>query len=656
MKTIPLAPKQDFLDRVGSAAPIKAVAELIWNSLDAKANRVDVTYKFNGLDSLEEIVVKDDGMGIDAEKVEILFGGIGESWKRDRVRFEGRTLHGKKGEGRFKAFSLGSLVEWRTVCKNDTYKKYTITGRSSPCSFSYSDAEDDLGPTYTEVVITNLKEKGLGVLYAKDAPLEFAKIFALYLSKNPTVQLTINGQRIIPSDYFRQVVVKSLTPIKTTDGKEHNVVLEILDWIQPVERGISLCDSSGIELHVVEAKIRAKGLNFTVQLKSDYFTELDKENRLMLDELEPSVSELVHEARECARGYVRERKAEEQANIVAQWKEEDIYPYAEKSDLSPIEKAERQVFDIIGVNVEDYLPEFDEADKKQRKFTFRLLAQAITNNPESLQTIITDVLDLKKEAQDDLADLLKKTDLTSVIKSAKTVANRLDFLTGLRNLLFDKSTKTSLLERDQLHKILEKEAWLFDENFALTVSEATLEEVLQIHIAELGKRCDDDSSVTREDGGRGRVDLMFSLVNQPKIGLKDHLIVELKRPSKKIDKEVLGQIQSYAFAVANDPRFDKATTHWKFIVVSDELDDYAKMQAQQQNRPEGLIFVSPDNRIEVWALDWAKILHDAEARLQFINQTLSYNADRESSRKYLSDKYEQFIPRLPVKADVSNDN
>ena len=514
-----------------------------------------------------------------------------------------------------------------------------------PCSFSYSDPQSASEPTGTKVVISHLKEKGLGVLLAEGAPLEFAKIFAQYLCKYPDVQLTINGQKIIPSDYFRLVDVHSLRTIKAADGKSNDVVMEILEWIPPVERGISLCDSSGIELHTLEAKLRAKGLNFTIQLKSDYFANLNKENLLILDELDPGVHNLVEEAREYTRGYVRSKKAEEQAGIVAQWKEEDIYPYAEKSDLSPVEKAERQVFDIIGVNVEDYLPDFERADQKQRKFTFRLLAQAITNNPESLQTIISDVLDLKKEDQDDLADLLKKTNLVNVIKSAKIVANRLDFLTGLQNLLFDKETKASLLERDQLHKILEKEAWLFDENFALTVSEATLKEVLDAHLSLLGKRCDDDSDVTREDGRGGRVDLMFSLVNRPKIGLRDHLIVELKRPSQKINAEVLGQIQSYAFAVSKDPRFDKTTTRWKFIAVSNDLDDFADMQTHQKDRPEGLVFADADAHIEVWAFKWTTILHDAEARLQFINQTLSYNADRESAKEYLQKAHERFIPK-----------
>jgi len=192
------------------------------------------------------------------------------------------------------------------------------------------------------------------------------------------------------------------------------------------------------------------------------------------------------------------------------------------------------VFDILAVNVQSYLPLFDVADVKSRKFTFRLLAQAIRENPESVQKIIAEVLGLKKDEQDDLAELLKQTSLSSIISSARIVANRLDFLNGLENLLFDKESKKKLLERDQLHKILENEAWLFDEEFSLAGSELRLEEVLNQHLDKLGKREDDPDPVEVGEGKTGRVDLMLQKAIQPRTGEYDYLIVELKRPSKKI--------------------------------------------------------------------------------------------------------------------------
>jgi hypothetical protein len=45
--------------------------------------------------------------------------------------------------------------------------------------------------------------------------------------------------------------------------------------------------------------------------------------------------------------------------------------------------------------------------------------------------------------------------------------------------------------------------------------------------------------------------LMLSrVVPQPKSEEREHLVIELKRPAKKIDSDVASQIESYAFAVA----------------------------------------------------------------------------------------------------------
>jgi hypothetical protein len=323
---------------------------------------------------------------------------------------------------------------------------------------------------------------------------------------------------------------------------------------------------------------------------------------------------------------------------------EQIYPYEEKTDLDPIESAERQVFDILAVNVESYLPSFEEADTKSRKFTFRLLAQAVRENPDSVQEIIGEVLGLKKDAQDELAELLRKTPLSAIISSAKIVANRLDFLVGLETLLFDTENKKRLLERDQLHKILEKEAWLFHEEFGLAGSEQRLEEVLQKHLAMLGKREDDTTPVKLPDGKTGRIDLMLQKVVQPRTGQYDYLIVELKRPKKKIDSEVLSQIESYAIAVASDERFRGVPATWTFVAVSDELDDFAKRKANQRGWPKGKVFDDAELNITVWVKEWAEVINDARARLGFVNKQLAYEADRDTAKAYLKKAHAKFIP------------
>lgn len=82
MNNIPINAKQDFLQRVSSTTSINAVAELIWNSLDAGANKIDVIFDDNGIGGLDRVTIVDDGCGIDVDKVQSLFGNLGDSWKK----------------------------------------------------------------------------------------------------------------------------------------------------------------------------------------------------------------------------------------------------------------------------------------------------------------------------------------------------------------------------------------------------------------------------------------------------------------------------------------------------------------------------------------------------------------------------------------------
>ena len=422
-KTIFISPRQDFLERISNATSINAVSELIWNGLDAGADLIRVNIQTDCLNSLETIEIYDTGSGITAEKVDLFFGDLGASWKRKQNRNQrGRALHGKNGEGRFKAFALGCNVVWETTYLGDDnqYYTYSITGKSSPTlGFTYTlPAESMTKKTGTRVLISGIN-KAHGSLVNENVINEFAKIFSNYLCKNPDITLEINGKKLNPIDYLTIAEAKDLRPLTLKDGSKATAKVEIIEWKTSIDREINLCDASGIELHSIEAKLKAKGYNFTIHIKSDYFRELDKENRLLLEELDPVIRPWVMESREFARGYFRQKKAAEQREIVQGWKDAKIYPYTDKDYLTPVEIAERQVFDIIGVSVEDYLPNFENADLTSKKFTFSLLAQAIKNNPESLQTIITEVLNLKEEQQRELAELLTKTDLRLAPKTGQ---------------------------------------------------------------------------------------------------------------------------------------------------------------------------------------------------------------------------------------------
>ena len=85
--------QQDHLSKVATSSPDKALAELIWNGLDADATKIDVSFLTNDLGT-EKIIIKDNGDGFSISQAESLFQSLGGSWKSQKEKtIGGRYLH-----------------------------------------------------------------------------------------------------------------------------------------------------------------------------------------------------------------------------------------------------------------------------------------------------------------------------------------------------------------------------------------------------------------------------------------------------------------------------------------------------------------------------------------------------------------------------------
>lgn len=358
--------------------------------------------------------------------------------------------------------------------------------------------------------------------------------------------------------------------------------------------------------------------------------------------MNPTLQAAYESAQERIKDYFRAREADAARSEIEQWKTELVYPYASEPQTT-VEEAERKVFDIVALNVNRHLPEFSESSRKTKAFQLRMLRQAIESGPEELQLILNEVLDLPERKQKELAKLLEEASLANVISASKLVADRLKFLSGLEALLFDPEHKSRLKERSQLHRILaDNNTWLFGEEFSLTVDDQSLTEVLRKHRKLIGEDTAIDRPVTRIDGKKGIVDLMLSRsVPQNRADEREHLVVELKRPTVKIGSAEITQVKDYAFAVAEDERFEGLRTRWNLWVVSNAFEPAGKREARQSDRPPGQVY--KDGNIEVWCKTWGEILEDAKSRMKFVEDHLKANIDKEASLRYLRQTYDKYL-------------
>ena len=650
-KTIQIQVQADHLASLARIRkPILAVAELVWNAVDADANRVDVRLHEDALGEIKAIEVTDDGHGMPFADAEELFSRLGGSWKRGerRSRTKNRLLHGQHGGGRFRAFGLGRVVDWHVTYDGtqglQQYKLSMIKDDLSRFKIDDEAPAPDRSRSGVAVRVSEL-ERDFRSLRSDNAVQELTQNFALYLRQYPEISIFFDGQRLDPTTVVEHSESYSL-PAIDTEGQNFEFFVEIVEWSMSGERRLFFCDAAGFPLDSRSPGIQAPGFSFTAYLKSDYFTKLLDENRLGLAELDQAADTVLASARDSMRDHFRRRASERSAGLVEQWKREDVYPYHEPPKTDS-EKVEQQVFNVVALNVNHFLPAFQESDEKSKRFQLRLLRHAVEHAPDDLSKIITEVLDLPQQKRQELASLLDRTTLSHIIGASKIITDRLEFLLGLETLVFDTDLKDRVRERRQLHRILAENAWIFGEQYHLSVDDQSLTEVLKKHVADEGQEIMIDDRVSRLNDSRGIIDLMFSR-NIQIAGSRDreHLIVELKRPNIAIKAQTITQIESYAFAVAGDGRFRDIPAKWIFWAVSGEIDNHARRKVSERGRPRGMLYQSDDPSITIWIKTWSEIINDCRTRLQFFSEKLNYAPDRDASVAHLKEAYKRYLADL----------
>jgi hypothetical protein len=654
-----IKPDNDHIARQAKAHPVQALSELIWNALDADATEVAIEIDEDKLGGIAKIFVQDNGHGMPRDEAANLFGKLGGSWKRMAMHTKARKrmLHGKEGRGRFKAFALADTVDWTVVYdKAGIPKKFDITILEREIGRVRITEETDCAGATSGVTVKLSELKGqFSVLKTENAVQDLAEIFAIYLKNYRDVTISYRGEKIDPALAIQAEWEFSLSPLIDEQGMEHPVTFEIIEWRQVTRRALYLCNAKGFPLSQVDSRFRVGDFQFSAYLKSTAIENLHQDGRLDLAEMLPVLQASVNEAKEKIKELFRERAAARTKDVVEEWKEKNLYPF-EGEPASPLEQAERRIFDIVAVTVQDASPDFEGAAPKQLALHLRLLRNAIEQSPAELQRILEEVLKLPKPKQKELAQLLDETDLSGVISAAKLVADRLKFIDALKFILFDYEAKKKLKERSQLHKILEQNTWIFGEEYHLWASDKDLTNVLKIHKAKLDSEIIIDEPVQVIGKSRGIVDLMLSR-SQRRHRANDieHLVVELKAPKVVLGAKDMMQIEGYALAVEKDARFNGVQgLKWHFWLVSDEYDEAVEARIQGSRDPRRRLITERPG-VSVGVKTWGEIIAENQARLQFIKEALEHRADDGQALAFLQDRHGELLEGVIVE-DADNEN
>lgn len=632
MTILTVKAQQDHLQKIaGTRDPVKALAEFVWNALDADATQVDVELERNALGGIEGIKILDNGDGISCAQAGRDFENVGASWKRKTPRTrKQRAMHGKEGQGRLRFFSLASKATWITNYQ-DGDRIFKLTIEIAAGSLQKADVSDpepaERADTGTSVILTPLKEK-FDWLASEEARSEFGAIFAPYVMKYPDVLIFYDGQRIDPNATIMRSHDFPVQSVVCPGRTVRDLTLKVIEWKTNVgSRKIHFGGESGVVLGSQAANVTAPDFSFSAYAYTPFFQEIADANLLDFGNLnDPDFARVVEHIRDALSDYFRMRQAERSGELIEDLKAAGVYPY-EGDPKDEVERRERQVFDIATHAVSSYSRDFKKADNPLKRITLSLLREAVRRNPESVSNILHAVFNLPKNRQDEFAGLLNRTELASIIAASSLIADRVVALEVLKGMVFDPKHRRTVRERGELDALVRDNTWIFGENFHITLAESGLTKVMNRVSQELtGKRR--KAKIRKPDGKTGRIDSFLGrIVPHPENNHREFLLLELKRPSLTVGRKELDQLEDYVNAIKGQPDFINTSTYWHFFLVAGDYDDAVKERVTQSDRPVGLFLEKQTHK--VWVKTWAELIRECEGRLRFVQERLQIEVSAE---------------------------
>lgn len=658
---------------VGDVLPNKrstfyALKELINNSIRAGATNIRIDLLSSDCEEnsllyrpIEKIVISDNGEG------------VSESRFANRI-MEIATESEGNGTGRFAGLLIGRTMTIETIAYDQQLKKKTLSsvtfhaedfsnGNINDVEFpvTYTDAESETPSGYT-VTLSNLYNNEPDCARKNKLSTEFKsenfaqaifEHYPFYLF-NSKIKFIVNGVELKMEDFFLNSndTEKDADYIDTL-GKEHKVHFQFYSLKLSDKRvRVFLQPATGIKTIIAEFIYNsiwyspdAMGAQFIV-IDSDIITP-DLYNNFTIEALGPnewtSFSKLIKDTidEHFKKGDVKYKSFLEKLGA------DKYYPYTSeerKNNLFSERLFERSV----------YLFEDDlkllSADDKIRKIIYLLLRKAIEDG--DLSYLFSHVLNLSKDGKQKLMELLQRTNMEEIVRFTSEVAEKEQFLSFLNELTYGKDIAKYILERKQLHKIVEKNLWIFGEEYLGTPiiwSDKNLGNNLdQLHHKYLDyKPSGKDGNLMNVRGGiRSITDLFF--YNEKKLGngRKEVMIVELKAPKCAIHQKELNQVDLYGYQIANEPQYPKYNVTYKILLISSKITDFAKSQINGNKLNEKVPFLYKtinDNNadIKIYVMEWSDLINRNQMQLSYLNNSL--NVEHRSVLEMFEELYPEYM-------------
>lgn len=619
----------------------KALCEYVLNGFEANAKNIKLSYETNALSGIEKIVISDDGNGINYNNLDDTFGSFMTSVKN--LQKSPDKYSENQGKGRFAIFNFADKIIWNTRYKESDDKIYNFKisiSNSDKVNYDIisekSEVLDKNATTGTEVSCYGIKNLKLEDLSYKSLMGTLLKKFSWFLYIFPDRNIYINGEKLKYDDYINSDL--SINREVKIDNSNFNICTIV--WKEKIDEKFLIYyvnseDNKIINVTTTTYNKNAVGFYHSVYVKSAYFETI--KDLFVSDDEQISINEPQN-----FKKIIRTLKAEiyndienaynkflqsQASNYMNKAEKRNSFPKFQSGYYGELEKKDfKKVVETIYVTEPKLFSKLKPIQEKSLLSFIKLLLSS--DEREEILTIIESVVNLTQEQRKNFVDILNKTALENILDMVKFIENRYIVINGLKNIIYKCEDYSN--ERNHIQKIIERNYWLFGENFNLVTADENMQKALDKYTNIL---YGESSNTNIEDISKfKRMDIFLTgkqRLRDPNDNiLEENLIVELKAPKVKLTKHIVRQIEDYMDIIINEKEFNTQLKKWKFIVVCSNLDQDVKNMLKTFEDKGKNFLVMQLNNYEIYAMTWADVFKNFELSHSFMLDKLKYDCNK----------------------------
>lgn len=531
-----------LLDNIGLAmysSVSKAISELVANSYDADASEVYIDIKEEE-GELKRVIIRDNGIGMTSKEIQDIYLSLGFNKRHiiTKTPALGRKPMGSKGIGKLAGLGIAAcmkIISFKdgeqselTIDRSFFEDKSDLHSIEFPLEVSSIKDKSKHG---TEVHLTNLLEHAITIDISELRQF-LTKEFGLIKDFN----IYVNNQKLSPLDIKGEI--REIKQVVDSLGEVTGRII-IADVIKDVKK-------PGIITYVRGRAIEGPTL-YDINTPSHYFNVANRIigeiNADFLDPDEPSntIDQFIistsrdgfnksHPLYQKYKFFVEKLLIDISREIENKQAKERIKKINQNPNvqriLKNLPKPLREKFEEA---IKAIIPKLNNLSDDNANTIIEFITRLAET--ESMLQILEKLNEANVEDIEKLSKLLEEWGVYEITALSTLIKNRLEVIKKLSEMINTPATK----EYPDIHKILDKNLWLLDDNYKLYSSNQQLKTILEKEL--LSKYKNHDAK---------RPDIICKNL------LGRYVVIEIKRPSYRIQYEDYPQVMLYNNILKNN--------------------------------------------------------------------------------------------------------